>query len=102
MFPFPAYLPRALTDSIVARLYKRPIRHSGSRQMTRTRIVIPLLLLAILAGTVYADGKRVSDLDLAVVDSDIQPGVIIEEHPNRATSIASTGLFSFTAMNPSV
>ncbi len=39
----------------------------------------------MLASTVYADGKRVSDLDLTVLDSDIQPGITIEEHPNRVT-----------------
>jgi hypothetical protein len=53
--------------------------------MTRTRIEIPLLLLAMLLSGVCAGGKRVSDLDLEVVDSDIQPGVTIEEHPNRVT-----------------
>lgn len=53
--------------------------------MIRTRTDVPLFLLALLVTTVYAGGTQVSDLDLTVVDSDIQPGVTIQEHPNRVT-----------------
>ena len=53
--------------------------------MTTNRTYIPFLLLALMVTTVYAAGKQVSDLDLTVVDSDIQPGVTIQEHPNRVT-----------------
>lgn len=53
--------------------------------MTKNRLDIPFLLLALMMTTVYAGGKQVSDLDLTVVESDIQPGVTIQEHPNRVT-----------------
>ena len=53
--------------------------------MTINRIDILSLLLVLTVTTVYAGSKKVSDLDLTVVDSDIQPGVTIQEHSNRVT-----------------
>jgi len=38
-----------------------------------------------MAATVYAVGQGVADLDLTVVESDIQPAVTLQEHPNRVT-----------------
>ena len=37
----------------------------------------------LLFCTASANGKQLSDLDLRVVDSDIQPSVRIQEHSNR-------------------
>ena len=51
--------------------------------MTRTRTEFFTLLLFLLFGAAYADDKRVADLDLTVIDSDIQPSVTIQEHSNR-------------------
>ena len=51
--------------------------------MIRTRTALFALLLFLLFGAAYADDKRVADLDLTVVDSDIQPSVTIQEHSNR-------------------
>jgi len=51
--------------------------------MIRTTNYISPILLTLLCGTAYADDKRMADLDLTVVDSDIQPSVTIQEHSNR-------------------
>jgi hypothetical protein len=53
--------------------------------MTRTRTDFLPILLTLLFGAAYADNKRVADLDLTVLDSDIRPSVTIQEHPNRVT-----------------
>lgn len=52
--------------------------------MTRARTDFLPIFLILLFGAAFAGEKRVADLDLAVVDSDIQPSVTIREHPNRA------------------
>ena len=53
--------------------------------MITTRIEALFLFSALMAATVYAVGQGVADLDLTVVESDIQPAVTLQEHPNRVT-----------------
>jgi hypothetical protein len=54
-----------------------------NQPMTKTPVGRWLLPCALVLGTGHAVATRLADLDLTVIESDIEPRVTIQEHPNR-------------------